>query len=294
MYYNIKEEDSLNKNEEFLKLLKENSYFTIKCKEYDRTSFIEYDIPIPNLVRRNNNHYIIMYIVDGYFGTKKGKEYFNDVKTKITKLLDGEYLPYFISEVRESDVVYLVKCFLSDFEHIENYKNKNMLKRLAKENEMRDKIFQLLGEDNLFEASRWEIYQSKIDGSISYENSLRILEEKANLLNSNKSMSDLKSKAKNITEWTEEFYNIGKHSEDYYKEYYNNVRRKKEERMSKSEQLKLIAEMKKINTQNKILEGIENLLNSDLKFNKSNLSKMSSVSRITLNKYSHLFSHLLT
>lgn len=290
MYYNILEDKIFDEKKEFLELLKSNSYFTIEVRHYNHDFFIDYDLPIPNLVRQDKGLYRIIYIVDGYFGTKKGREYFSDVREKVSSTLGGTYVPYCIFNIYRGDKLNFNKCNLSDFEHLES--KKKLKKRLSKENENREHLFKLIGEDNLFENVRWKIYQTKIDGTISESRSLEILEETSKQLNSSKSFSDLRSKAKNITQWTIDNYEPGQHSPDYWKYYYKK-RKVKDNRMSKEEQLKIISEQKKLRTQEKILKGVKELLKSEDKFNKTNLSKYSEVSRKTLLKYEELFKDFL-
>jgi len=289
MYYNIKTEENQNNIEDFKDLMKKNYYFTIKVNNNDYSKFVEEDLPIPNLIRYYDSHYIVLYIVDGYFGTKDGKSYLLDTIDKVSYTLGGEVIQFYLHNFLKYDKVSYDLTYLKYFDNLENSNQKKLKKRLHEVNQTRDKIFLLLGEDNLFESVRWEIYQTKIDNTLSYDKSYQIIEDKVSLLGLNKSISDIKAKAKNITQWTEDNYIVGQHNEDYHKDYYNNVRRIKEDRMSQSKHLKLVSEMKKNKTRSKILSSINELLKSDMKFNKTNLSKISKISRPTLDKNIDLF-----
>ena len=302
--YNIKE----NKNNNFFDILNENkeSYFGITIPDTDYLKYLELDLPEPNILKRDNNSYKLIYLVAGYFGTKKSKEFFNDIKERLIFSLGGVewkftfwmmkaykgksyYLPSI--EFEDIDILHYGKFDLSDFEGLDRVKK--IKKRMFEENQTRDKIFSLIGDDNLFEASRWLIYQTKIDGTLSEDKSFEILSLQNEKFGLNKSFSDIRSKARNMTEWTEENYNLGKHSPNYYNNYYKNTRSKKDERMTQNKFLELEATRKKNITENKIIEGIKILLDVEDKFNKSNLSKITGITRKTLLKYEYLYKEFI-
>ncbi len=302
--YNIKE----NKKNNFFDILNENkeSYFAIDVPDVDYTRYLDLDLPEPNILKRFPNSYKIIYLVDGYFGTKKSKEFFNDIKERLISSFGGEewkiklwswkfykkkdyYFPAI--EFDDNDILHYGKFELCDFEGLNRVKK--IRKSMFEVNQTRDKIFSLLGDDNLFEAARWLIYQTKIDGTLSEDKSFEILSSQNEKFGLHKSFSDIRSKAKNMTEWTEENYNLGKHSPDYYNNYYKNIRSKKDDRMELNKFLNLEATRKKKTSEIKILDGIKELLNQDMKFNKSNLSKITGITRKTLLKYEYLYKEFL-
>lgn len=282
------------------------SYFAIDVPDTDFMKYLELDLPEPNILKRKNNSYKIIYLVDGYFGTKKSKEFFNDIKERLISTLGGVewkftfwmmkrykeknyYLPSI--EFDDIDILHYGKFDLSDFEGLE--RPRKIRKKMFDINQTRDKIFSLLGDDNLFEASRWLIYQTKINGTLSEEKSFEILESQNEKFGLNKSFSDIRSKAKNMTEWTEENYNLGKHSPDYYNNYYREIRSKKDDRMTQKISLSIEAKRKVNLTESKILDGIKILVEVGEKFNKSNLSKITGITRKTLLKYEYLYKEFL-
>jgi len=302
--YNIKE----NKKNNFFDILNENkeSYFAIDVPDVDYMKYLDLDLPEPNILKRFNDSYKIIYLIDGYFGTKKSKEYFNDIKEKLISSFGGRdwkftfwmmkkykgksyYLPCI--EFDDVDVLHYGKFDLSDFEGLDRVKK--IRKSMFEVNQTRDKVFSLIGDDNLFETSRWLIYQTKIDGTLSEDKSFEILSLQNEKFGLNKSFSDIRSKARNMTEWTEKYYNLGKHSPNYYKNYYKNVRSKKDGNMTQNKFLELEAKRKRKESELKILDGIKELLNKDMKFNKSNLSKITGITRKTLLKYEYLYKEFL-
>jgi len=301
--YNIKE----NKNNNFFDILNENkeSYFAIDVPDVDYMRYLDLDLPEPNILKRFNNSYKIIYLIDGYFGTKKSKEYFNDIKEKLISTFKGRnwkftfwfmkkykgktyYLPSI--DFDDIDILHYGKFDLSDFEGLDRVKK--IRKSMFEVNQTRDKIFTLMGENyggKVFENTRWLIYQSKITGKLSEENSFDILMQQNEKHGWNKEFSYLRSLSRNMTEWTEKFYNLGKHSPDYYNNYYKNVRSKKDGNMKLNKFLELEATRKRKVSELKILDGIKELLNTDMKFNKSNLSKITGITRKTLLKYEYLY-----
>jgi len=308
MYYSIKCDD-FKANVDYLKqLISKNTTITIRVNDNDYSKFLDLDLPVPNLQRFYDDYYIVMYIIDGYFNTKKNKEYLSDIKDKLAHSFNGEIAenPYYwaydsntkgfnvvINVDEKNDRIITNLYTLKQFTHLQFNDRSKIKKRLYKVNKERKNVFKLLGDDwygSLFEMGRWAIYETKIDGTLCYAKSVQILEDLNKEFNNKYSNSDIKINAKSITDWTRDNYNPGKHSEGYYKYYYNKKRRKKDNRMLQKDFLNTLHKEKEIKTQNKILKAIKVILNDDdLKFNKSNLAKVAGISRPTLNKYESLF-----
>lgn len=61
------------------------------------SEFLDYDLPIPTYLEHLNRGYAVAWLIDGYFGTKKGEEFLNDVIARFLLSfadLSPQRLPY--------------------------------------------------------------------------------------------------------------------------------------------------------------------------------------------------------
>lgn len=293
MYYNIKKyiqenkEHTDNNNLNYLhKLLSKHRSFSLSYNYLEEESFIDKDLPIPTFIRyyEDKNYtkkVFLVWVIDGYFKTKKAKEYFNDIKTKLNEVYKTGRVDMFIPfNVSSGDVFnnHLVK--LNSFQFETKSKTSKVSFNINKDRANPLVLLNLMGKDPLFNAARWEVYNLKKEGVLTYENTLKIFEKYGNALN--KSLADITTKAKNVYEWTKENYRAKK--ENYDNIYYKEVRAKKDKRMKREEFLKKLAKDKVNKTKEAVLKGISLTLLAGEKLTIVNISKNTGVSRVTLNK----------
>lgn len=294
MYYNIRKYITENKEEKDSKelnylhtLLSKHKSFSLTYNYIEEGSFIDKDLPTPTFIRyfvdnrTNIKKAHLVWVVDGYFKTKKGKEYFKDIKTKLNEVYKTGRVDMFIPFSAELGDVFnnhLVK--LNSFQFETKSKTSKVSFNINKDRANPLVLLNLMGKDPLFNAARWEVYNLKKEGILTYENTFKIFEKYGKTLN--KSLSDIQTKAKNVFEWTKENYKAKK--EDYINIYYKEVRSKKDKRMKQEEFLKKVAEDKVKKTKEKVLKGISLTVMMGEKFTIVNISKNSEVSRVTLNK----------
>ena len=285
--YNL-QEIKLNQFEELKNLLLNGTYFSVQyCQEEE--SWQDKQLPCPTFIRsyknihNNKNYIILIYSIEGYFKTRKNRKFLKDIKEKITKLWGScKVSNFYPFQLKEDDIFNVHSTNLKEFLNVEWNKTNAILKRLNKVNKNRENLLFLSGKDKLFEAARWEVYELKIHNNLTYENTLRVFEKYGQKLNS--TFSEISCKAKNVFQWTKEHYTISRHNKDYYKYYYQQIRRIKENRMTKEQQLKEIYLKKEKNTTQKINDAIIEIITNNLKLTITNVSKISKISRMTLNK----------
>ena len=162
-------------------------------------TFIDEDLLIPSYLVPGKDGYYIGWIIDGYTHTQKGIEFKNDVLKKISLVLNAQIKP-------------------TPPKNIRNHYYTNNKYHLSELNDtLRDlrtstKGLNLLhsGDDVAFNIIRAEAYKMKRESSLDYDLlldfSLRVIPE---LNIKKKGFSDIKSKVKNIHNWTLNFYNAG-------------------------------------------------------------------------------------
>ena len=159
--------------------------------------WMDSDLPTPHEVERtpvySNPHwskeypnaYKITYLIDGYFGTAKGKAYLYDICSRIAYTLNGSYE---LDQV-EINSPYIYK--LERFNHLERIPTFNQQLEINAMNGSRHEIF---------DALRYKAYEMKragtlnLDALINYGNRITNRSE------------HIKYLAKNVYEWTKEKY----------------------------------------------------------------------------------------
>ncbi len=182
-----------------------------KSNQQDSSEFLEHGMPFPLTLSHHNEGYYISWALDGYSGTRTGKEYKFDTIDKISRALKAEVLPYL---PRTNELYH---------PHISNYHEFNGIE-IANDSKWyeRDIVEQGSDKDLLFDYCRFDVYELKAKGLLYYDRVFDILEQANSRLGFNKPISDIKAKAKNMHNWTEENYVGGAKSRqeinaDYYK-----------------------------------------------------------------------------
>lgn len=79
----------------------------------DGSEFLDYDLPFPNTVQHLNGFVRIMWLINGYTGTKKSREYFNDIIARFIisySEYEAQRIPYKLSEI-QNDTLHELKEF---------------------------------------------------------------------------------------------------------------------------------------------------------------------------------------
>ena len=170
---------------------------TITVKDGHIVDWMDSDLPTPHEVERtpvySNPHwskeypnaYKITYLIEGYFGTAKGKTYLHDISSRIAYALNGTYE---IQQI-ETNSPYIYK--LERFTHLDRIPTFNQQLELNALNGSRHEIF---------EALRHRAYEMKragtlnLDALINYGNRITNRSE------------HIKYLAKNVYKWTESNY----------------------------------------------------------------------------------------
>jgi hypothetical protein len=184
--------------------------------EYDKQSdvsfFLELGLPTPSVIWYGNRGFRYAWAIDGYFGKQAGKQFFKDVRDRISALFafndiefqDIGFTKPIISETSHvCEIVYRLKDF-----KIDDYRQSKARKQWKQETDIL--LYSELGKsliDALFESTREEVYALKRENRLTYENVLMVMETaNAVVFNYKYCHSDVKAKAKNMYQWTLEHY----------------------------------------------------------------------------------------
>jgi DNA-binding transcriptional ArsR family regulator len=175
-------------------------------KENIGTEWIELGLPTPHYLQHTQTGYFIAWALDGYFYTTKAKTFLLDVVARYLHAFpDAEklnYRPYIEDRENNAHTIDREPYKLKDIaKHLPSLPHEsgeltNVIKLVAKENSRLD--------DRVFEASRWHLYRYAYaygTDAITYDYVLTILETENELLGHPKTLNELKSKAKRMTEY---------------------------------------------------------------------------------------------
>lgn len=255
-------------------------HYSINIYDEDRSSFLDMELPIPNLHTHLKNGYSITYFINGFNGTNKTNDFYLDTQNRILTSLGNQKF-----KILETPIItdmtkkYFEKFYeFKDFLHLEKSKTQKFINS--------SKLVRTFDKDKIFEIVRFDAYEMKRLGTLTYENVLSQMNYYNDRLKLGKTFSDIRCKTKAIYEWTENYYNIGSGNTDrteYQKEYYQLHRG--EDTMKKSEQLEQIYNKKRMETQKKILETVKILKEQNKKITQKNISEISKIHKNTLLKY---------
>lgn len=228
-------------------------------------------IPYPNYHYYDNtyeNRLVYCWQIDGFFGTKKGYEFLNDIIARFKLSCDSSFL-HSIKAVKKENVS---SYKLKDFQGLKSLASSKVKEKFAKYSTMRDYVFwclkitaeDLIKQDGLIIWSRFE--------SFALENFIDLAKDK----------STLKAKCSNIFNWyCDRDWQIGRNKTTKTKAEIMATR--KEHALKNS---KKIAEK----TEKKVLNCITGIFKDDYKkkngsWNISLIAKDSGTSRNTVMKY---------
>jgi len=250
----------------------------------DGTEWIDANLPTPNYFYRMNtyngldlNGYCIAYLIDGVFGTEKGRRYLNDIIARfILTLPIKQRLMY----PPPADALH----------HEQTYKLKQFqnLKSKAKEIKREIGINADWGDDQTFiELKLWIEYQIKNNGGEGSYVEFDLLLDYAWSFYEFKDYSTARSKCRNIWNWYEQRnfkYHLLKRKK------INKVKRVKV-MATRKEQMQKVNENRKIRTKNKIISILNDVFLTDKikkkngKFNIKAISELTELDQRTVSKH---------
>jgi len=266
------------------------------------TEWIDLGLPTPHYLQHTQTGYFIAWALDGYFYTTKAKTFLLDVVARYLHAFpDAEklnYRPYIEDRKNNAHTIDREPYKLKDIAiHLPSLPHEsgeltNVIKLVAKESSRLD--------DRVFEASRWHLYRYAYaygTDAITYDYVLTILETENELLGHPKTLNDLKSKAKRMTEYMRNEFIVyettGYKQWDKQKraEYMRKYRKKKElVEMSKTEAALKASEIKAEKTKQKIIDAMNSVIAEDLKkkngkWNAKKIAEVAGVTEKTVRKY---------
>lgn len=264
--------------------------------------WIDLGLPTPHYLQHVQTGYFIAWALDGYFYTTKAKTFLLDIVARYIHAFPSaeklNYKPYIEYRKNNAHTIdrgpYKLKNIATHLPSLphESGELTNVIKLIIKENSRLD--------DRVFEASRWHLYRYAYaygTDAITYDYVLTILKIENELLGHPKTLNDLKSKAKRMTEYmrnefivyeTNKYAHWNKQKKAKYMQKYRI--RKELVKMTRSEAGKNAATVKAKRAKNAVKEVITGLLAETYKkkngdWNISKIAKDTNLDRSTVRKY---------
>lgn len=207
----------------------------------DCTELLDNNLPIPNYFYRYTTHaYSVGWLVDGYFATTKAKMYLNDIVARFLvqypsavrlysfKIEREDALLNAQNSVKLSDIAESLPSLPKEHERCRkrSWKKKKSVDTKVADlfAEKADKINKdlkdgerVLGEDRLFEATRWHLYRKAYtDGtdSITEDYAYALLNMENEMLTKPREHSAVKGKARRMSEYMQkDFVLLGRYAD---------------------------------------------------------------------------------
>nr|WP_032072634.1 hypothetical protein [Aliarcobacter butzleri]AHG28733.1 hypothetical protein [Aliarcobacter butzleri] len=224
------------------------SYLTIRVENHDYSAWVEHNLPTPTIINHTKYGYVLSWALNGYFANKNAKQYLIDTTNKILALIPNSSIYEFEPFKTQYSFICEMIYHLADFRNIVDKRTK--IKRKFKKHNTG-----LMAKDEIFEMARFQCYDLKLQGRLSYEAVYDIFYTLNNKYNLGKE-DDIKYKAKNVYTWVKDKYNPKFFTEEEHKhakrksnrKHYikkNNLKDKREdELMTRNENAKLQAKKK--------------------------------------------------
>ena len=239
--------------------------------------FLDYDLPYPTYLEHYNKGYAIAWLIDGFFGTKKGEEFLNDVIARFLLSfadLSPKRLPYKPEVKNENKTAHI----LSKAYKLKEFSNK--LKSIPSKKKFSPNRADMF-EDFIFWAIK--LYAEDTIRKIGIIPNQEYLEDFAlNQFVHKKDRSTLKAKCKSIYNYYDERdFNLPK---KIFKQ------TKGEYKMTRIENMKKINEERAKEKKRKVLNAISGMFSEDLKkkngkWNIAKISRELNISENTVKKY---------
>jgi len=243
------------------------SYYICFLIHGDGTEWIDEGLPTPNWFVKFKHSYLIGWLIDGYFYTKKGQEYLNDIIARIIFTLPvKERLKYRPYNPLQIDKIYKLK----EFKSLKSLPNKFKGYEYAIKPEK--------GHDRVFWAIKWkteQIIEEQGEGRPVVFDLLHSWTT-AHFVDDVKDKSTLKAKCRSVWKW-------------YYDRDWT-IPNRRVSTMSKTEAALNAAEVKAEKTKQKIINAMNSVIAEDLKkkngkWNAKKIAEVAGVTEKTVRKY---------
>ncbi|MFA6630612.1 MAG: hypothetical protein WCS55_12705 [Sulfuricurvum sp.] len=269
-------------------------------KQNDVSFFLELGLPTPSVIWYGNRGFRYAWAIDGYFGKKSGKQYFKDIRDRISALFAFHEIEYqdigFTKPIiNESAHICEMIYRLNDFQ-IDDYRQSKARKQWKQETDVL--LYRELGKsliDALFESTRKEIYALKRENRLTYENVLMVIETaNAVVFDYKYTFSDVKAKAKNMYQWTLENYTGSSLDRKEYQRLYMRQKRRIERNgieRTRQQGAEIARNCNSDMTRSKVISAVTLLRNNGKLFKKSGdmnislVAKIAGVNRRSAKKY---------
>ena len=243
----------------------------------DGSEFLDYDLPFPNYhYKTHQGHLVVMWKLDGYFGTKKNQDYLNDIIAR--------FIFTFQDNKAKRSKVYIKRDSVHQEEHINSLKQFQGLKSIERAKKVARRANLTGTKDQTFYALKFHAEELiKESGVCSYDDLFNFA-----LSNfEDKEFSLLRGKCRNIINWyAERDFKIGRVSQKYkdLKSYHEETRVTRTDRMIKINKER--AELKKRLVANAIT-GLfsDNYKKKNGTWNATAIAKDIGIKRETVSKY---------
>jgi hypothetical protein len=252
--------------------------------------WIHLGMPRPTVLE-GDNILIFVWMLNGFFGTKKSSIFFNELRSRIihTALMEGYEINaygWFSKKVFEFDTIFEAKQISSNswirpLKQLRIYKEHlNVVKHLC-ENALDPRVARKLSDDALFDYMRFNTYAFVRANSLNAL-SREYIEELGfignDVLGKTKEPSTIRAKAKAIYNWM--LSNYENRGAFYIRKFSD-----KELKLIKSENAKKMHEIRKAKTKQKILTAIEILKIKGLNISVRKVAAEANVNIATAQKY---------
>lgn len=245
----------------------QNYWLYFRCRG-DGEELATAGLPTPHYYKRNTAEaYSIAYKLDGYFHTKKSKEFLNDMIARLSLTLPIERRYYIIPS--ESEAVNNPAYKLQEFQNCESIKVDIYTRKEAKANKYEDRVFWSLK----YEAERRIRAFGSLDLEMFLDYAFNVFDVKVDV----KDGSTLRAKCRSIFEWYESRnWKVGR---------VRKIRKKGEITMEMTEQRRKVNAIKKAKTNAKFLGAIDVLNIKGVKLTAKAISQEACIGIRTAERY---------
>lgn len=259
-----------------MEIIAQQNKFQLAFNMYKATGheFLDYDLPYPNTIQHLGGFVRLMWLINGYTGTKKSRDYLNDIIARFL-ISFAEYQPYRVP-YKLKDIQNHTTHELKEFQALESIKRRSIdISRAESSRYTNDMVFWALK----FYAEHLIIER----GICQYE---LMLDYAINNFMDKKEFSTLKAKCKNICNW----YAARDYRLDCTKKYEDLKTYWRETEMTRKEHMIKINKDRAKQAERLVKNAISGLMSIDYKkkngeWNISKIAKELGLTRPTVMKY---------
>ena len=293
-YFNknvLKCKDSFTKQKLLSNILYKKEAFLCSFRVWGNgTEFLDTFLPLPNLHKRlDNKSYLIAWILEGYFLTKKNQKFLDDVIKKVAETFEKvgvlriEWVGWInIAKLNDNDIIHLNAYNLRDdiapyLEYKQNKTDYRALELLASATEYKE------SDDAFFDWLRFKVYDFvKENGknalTLDYCRELAIIGYE--IMGHKKGISTPLAKAKSIYNWVMKNYNPKGNNWNYVRKLSD-----EEYEMQKKEIALKNSQMRAQKTKEKVYKAIQELKEKGEKATVRKIKELAKVSMNSATKY---------